>query len=569
MAKSPQETKLVPIAPDGGWGWLVVVATFFIHVFVDGFIYSLGVVVDVLQKEFHSSNKVSGLVISLLAGISYGSGPIASAVINKFGCRTATVAGAVISMAGCGASYFASAMWHLVVSVGVVMGVGFGLLYCPAIVAVTTYFEKRRSMATGLAVTGAGVGTFVFPPINDYVITNHGWRAVFILFVISKANVSVLLALCILCGMVYRPLPFLQVTDEEKDDEEIFGDGPDKIANPNHEDPAKQEKVALFPSSNERVSDNSADARSLPDLGSRERKYSSRRRYSVQSAGDRSVGLMNKKDVFYTGSITDVAEFKDDPDSIRSTGSLREESASAQLRTAKEVDASESSENVDGADMYKTASKMVALGLLADPVFLLFCVSNLLTSLGFNSPLYFLPMHARQGVGLSSEEASHIISVYGLSNTLGRVVFGIVADHKLPLPRGWGRDTARNRLWMYNISLAICGLVSGLMFLYKDKISLCIYSAVFGFFLAAYITLTSVVLVDLLGLEKLTNAFGLLLLWQGVGTVFGPPAAGILADMSHSYNPSFIFCGIVLLVSGPMLFVIPALKKRQASQPQS
>lgn len=33
--------------------------------------------------------------------------------------------------------------------------------------------------------------------------------------------------------------------------------------------------------------------------------------------GDREVGFLNRKDVFYTGSITNVAEFKEDPDKYR------------------------------------------------------------------------------------------------------------------------------------------------------------------------------------------------------------------------------------------------------------
>ncbi|KAK6061266.1 hypothetical protein COOONC_01063, partial [Cooperia oncophora] len=74
-------------------------------------------------------------------------------------------------------------MWHVIVSVGLVIGIGSGFIYCSAIVIVTMYFEKRRSLATGIAVTGAGLGTVVFPPINDYVIVRHGWRAVFLVFV--------------------------------------------------------------------------------------------------------------------------------------------------------------------------------------------------------------------------------------------------------------------------------------------------------------------------------------------------------------------------------------------------
>jgi MFS family permease len=49
----------------------------------------------------------------------------------------------------------------------------------------------------------------------------------------------------------------------------------------------------------------------------------------------------------------------------------------------------------------------------------------------------------------------------------------------------------------------------------------------FIFFTGAYVGLTSVILVDLLGLENLTNAFGLLLLFQGIASIVGPPVGGI------------------------------------------
>lgn len=55
---------------------------------------------------------------------------------------------------------------------------------------------------------------------------------------------------------------------------------------------------------------------------------------------------------------------------------------------------------------------------------------------------------------------------------------------------------------------------------------LALYATVFGFNIGAYVGLTSVVLVDLLGIEKLTNAFGLLLLFQGIASLIGPPFAG-------------------------------------------
>ena len=45
-------------------------------------------------------------------------------------------------------------------------GLGFGLIYLPAIVSVSMYFEKKRGAATGIAVCGSGLGTAVFSPLT-------------------------------------------------------------------------------------------------------------------------------------------------------------------------------------------------------------------------------------------------------------------------------------------------------------------------------------------------------------------------------------------------------------------
>ena len=62
--------------------------------------------------------------------------------------------------------------------------------------------------------------------------------------------------------------------------------------------------------------------------------------------------------------------------------------------------------------------------------------------------------------------------------------------------------------------------------LWADYTAQAFFCAVFGITSGAYVGLTSVVLVDLLGLDNLTNAFGLLLLWQGIASVIGPPFIG-------------------------------------------
>jgi len=38
------------------------------------------------------------------------------------------------------------------------------------------YFEKKRSLATGLSVAGSGVGTFVVAPLATFLEAEYGWR---------------------------------------------------------------------------------------------------------------------------------------------------------------------------------------------------------------------------------------------------------------------------------------------------------------------------------------------------------------------------------------------------------
>lgn len=50
-------------------------------------------------------------------------------------------------------------------------------------------------------------------------------------------------------------------------------------------------------------------------------------------------------------------------------------------------------------------------------------------------------------------------------------------------------------------------------------------------FIACFSALRSIIVVDLLGLEKLTNAFGMLMMFQGIAAIIGAPLAGFFAKM--------------------------------------
>ena len=85
-------------------------------------------------------------------------------------------------------------------------------------------------------------------------------------------------------------------------------------------------------------------------------------------------------------------------------------------------------------------------------------------------------------------------------------------------------------------------------------------------FSAAYICLTSIVLSDLLGVESLTNSFGLLVVSRGIASLLGTPLAGIVYDTTSSYDSSFIFAGSLILLSGVVSCVIPTVHRYERSR---
>lgn len=87
--------------------------------------------------------------------------------------------------------------------------------------------------------------------------------------------------------------------------------------------------------------------------------------------------------------------------------------------------------------------------------------------------------------------------------------------------------------------------------------------------LAAYICLTSIILVELLGLEKLTNAFGLLSLFRGVASMLGGPFSGTVYDVTGSYHVMFVTAGSFFIIAGVISSFIPVLVDRQLKSQQN
>jgi hypothetical protein len=188
-----------PPPPDGGWGWVVVFASFVMHLIADGCAFSFGVLYVELKDYFDESKGSTAFVGSLFVAMPLLAGPIGGAVTNKYGCRFATILGGFISGTGCVLSYFAPNLQVLCLTFGVIAGFGLSMVYVAGVVVVAYYFEKRRAFATGLAVAGSGIGTFLFAPLIEKLIETFAWRGTLLIIGGIMYNLMI-------CGALLRPL---------------------------------------------------------------------------------------------------------------------------------------------------------------------------------------------------------------------------------------------------------------------------------------------------------------------------------------------------------------------------
>ena len=556
-------------APDGGWGWAIVAASFLANAIVDGVIFTSGAAfMPQWEREFGASYSQTAWTVSLLSGGYLLSGPIASALANIYGCRIVTAAGCLISVTGFVLSMFAPSLWFLYITFGAIGGIGFGLMYLPSIVIVSFYFKRRRALATGLAVCGSGIGTFLFAPLSQLLMEQYNWNQA--LLIIAGICLNGLVA-----AAVYRPLePSRREVERveavmNKYSDLLGADGEAQTARML----SQEDVVPEMPLVTQGIAIERFDAGSrLRNRTTSEHPFTSvvelrarARNASVLSVRGRlpsssstaidadapaarrqvaadSVALLNRPlsraDIFYTGSLAGGLNASLHAGLERRAG--RSSSRNLEFPATSVLSMAPPLAEGEGwkAHLKATLSTMIDFRLLRSFTFLLLSLEGFLTLAGFFVPFIFLPAHAIS-IGHSEADATFLISILGIANIVFRVACGWLSDQP------W-----LDCLVLHNAALVAGGVGTILIPFYQPYWLLVLYCLLFGLATACFASLRSVICAELLGLSRLTSAFGLSLLFMGVAALVGAPIAGALADATGNLNTSFYVMGASIALSG-------------------
>lgn len=397
-------------------------------------------------------------------------------------------------------------------------------------------------------MAGSGIGTFLFAPLTKFLIDCYGWRGTVLIIGGIMLNITV-------CGTVFRPLvsPKLERRRRRyKASMERFT----KMCSRQQLDQQQQLSVAAMATSQHQINQlmHAPVTQSLmqfpthitimyPELLDADHTGKTLHQVlaennlldkfshsltDLQQSNSRQVWKNNKavamvalrkppsfqcqplqrKDIFYRGSLA------------RGTDVVKASASCPNIHVHyDEDDDDEDSELWTNWFRFSRSVKhilreMMDVSILRSAIFVYLCMSTFLLYLSYDVPYVFTPDKAI-GMGISQEKASFLVSIIGITSTFGQIAIGYIGD----LPQV-------NAVLLYSVLTSIAGLVTLLVPWYYNYVQLCAFTASYGFFISANYTLTTILLVNLLGMDKLTNAYGIEMLSEGIANLIGPPLAG-------------------------------------------
>lgn len=569
--------------PDGGWGWVVVFASFMINLIADGVSMSFGILFIDLIDYFEQSKGKTAWVGSLYLSMPLLTGPIASSLTDRYGCRRVCIVGSLLAASGFVASYMGTSLEFLFLTFSV-SGFGLALCYVTSIVSVAYYFERRRSLATGLAVCGTGIGTFVFAPLTIRLLETFAWQGTLLILAGFFLNM-------VISGALMRDLDLFGDDDDDKEDGPVrkslsaaggsdqrlcssliqlptyitdcHGTPRDVLSeNYSRERGHLNALLEQYPNIWSTIEPGPVTVKSaLPGLarpasavpptvaaavggqggggGWGERRLQQR----ADSACLRNMRLQ-RGSLTYRGAMLNIRRYR-----------LRASSCPDMYRNSMLTISGEDKTCQWLRDLREVLLDSMDVRLFLNGRYTLLCVSNFLLNACVDNPYMYLPDSAIQ-LGVDKDRASFLISFIGILNTFGVVIVGYLGDK-------WWLEPSL----LYSLLTSVSGAAIAMLPLVSGYTALALLSSVYGFAISANYTLVPVILVNLISLDNFTGAYGLLLLVQGIAGLVGPPIAGWLCDTTGAYDATFYFSGLSILASG--IIMLPVASSWHCRNPSS
>ncbi|KAH9498394.1 hypothetical protein Btru_008153 [Bulinus truncatus] len=555
-------------------GLVIVFSACMVQVLAFGNYACVGIYNVYLLEEFDNDNVGVSLISSIHFALLLGCGPFISFLMTKVSYRTLSVLGATLVFIGILGTHLIIHLPSMYLFFGVFAGLGGCFIYLPSHVLSGLYYEKYRSLSTGVATTGTGLGAIIMPVIVGNLIEEYTWKGS--LLILAGLDLHLLVF-----ALLMIPPQSSANTDSNTDDELRMSEILDKnnfsssnIAKHNGADwsthntyyEASNHNVANCYDYNPKTKDKHAML-----LNTLERQKSDVEISCQNGCHNSSILKHEERNIKRRSKI--YSSLPDDDISFVLQPSYLSWATNLSIRSSRlyenipefvmETDIiAESEPNIPMCNNYKnslpysTSTKAEPLRhktlketlkhhflLFMNLKFLIYFFSTLLWSLStvifvtFGPELIYLK-------GQTKYDTAIVFTFFGVGQLVGSIFISILGN------------CIGKRVFLYIISNSLTGVFIGILPLYDSYawiVMICLCSGLaYGGILGLYM----IVMVDIVGVDDMEIGLGYIMLASGIGCFAGPPLCGYIKEIYDDYNSSFYLAGILPIVAGLCMVLI-------------
>ncbi len=161
------------------YAWVVAALTFLTLLVVAGIRATPSVLIVPLEHDFGWGRDQITIAVSIGLCLFGLMGPFAAAAMQRFGIRPTMIVALVLLAAAMGGSSLVRTPLQLVLTWGVLGGVGTGTMAMVLGVTIANrWFDARRGTVLGLLTASTATGQLLFLPLLAWVVSRADWRYV-------------------------------------------------------------------------------------------------------------------------------------------------------------------------------------------------------------------------------------------------------------------------------------------------------------------------------------------------------------------------------------------------------
>ncbi|VEN42568.1 unnamed protein product [Callosobruchus maculatus] len=170
--------KTIFVPPDGGYGWIIVLATALNNFIAVPMSLNYGLVFRSSFSHLGLSATQGSIVLSMNAAFGMLTGLINGPLLNRYGYRKISFVGATLMTTGLFLVSFARTWTGYILCYGFMTSLGVGLTMSSYSLALNTYFKEKRDRAVSLSMTISGLGPIVMPQVINQLMDEYSSEGV-------------------------------------------------------------------------------------------------------------------------------------------------------------------------------------------------------------------------------------------------------------------------------------------------------------------------------------------------------------------------------------------------------